>query len=54
MERGSKIEDEARIENAKRSRIEGEARSESENPRKSGRWSGEGLGKPLPRKVLKI
>ena len=42
LERGSKTEGEARIEGAKRPRIEGEARSEGEARDKAGEGSGEG------------
>ena len=45
---GPKSEGKARIEGAKRPRIDGEARE------KAGRGLGRGLGEPLARKLLKI
>ena len=51
---GPKSEGEARIEEAKRLRIEGEARTEGEARKKAGRGLGKGFGESLLRKFLKI
>ena len=47
-------EDEARTYGAKRLRIEGKARTEGEARDRAGEGSEEGLGEPLPRKLVKI
>ena len=49
----SKVKGEARIEGAKRPRIEGEARTKGEAREKAGEGLGRGLGEPLPNFFLK-